>query len=356
MNVTVIGSGNSGIAMAAHLSKEGHKVTLWNRSSSTISKLMRTRLIYCTGVISGQIPIYSVTNDISIALENPDIILITTPANSHRGLAELIAKNIRKSTFIVLNPGRTFGALEFANIYKKYNNKYDQIIAETQTIIYTCRKTDEDAVNIFALKDSVLISSLDTDRIIDYMPNCIKGFFKPAQSMIQTSIGNVGMVLHCAPLLLNAGWTESNKSIYKYYYDGITPTIGAFIEKLDMERVAVSEELGCKVESTIEWFNRTYHISGKSIYECIQNNPSYETIDAPGSLKHRYILEDIPCGLVPLEAVGLKLGLKMDYTSLVIDLASKLMGIDFRKTGRNLEFLNNFSDMDELRAALGRRY
>lgn len=356
MDVTVIGSGNSGIAMAAHLSKEGHKVTLWNRSSSTISKLMDTRLIHCTGVINGQIPIHAVTNDIAVALEDPDIVLITTPANSHKGLAELIAKNIRKSTVIVLNPGRTFGALEFSNIYKKYNSNYDQIIAETQTIIYTCRKTDADAVSIFAFKDSVLISSLDTDRIIDYLPDCIKGFFKPAKSMIQTSIGNVGMVLHCAPLLLNAGWTESTKSIYKYYYDGITPTIGTFIEKLDAERVAVSEELGCKVESTIEWFSRTYHIEGKSIYECIQKNDSYETIDAPGSLKHRYILEDIPCGLVPLEAVGLKLGLKMEYTSLVIDLASKLMDINFRETGRNLEFLNNISDKNELRAALGRRY
>ena len=69
MNVTVIGAGNSGIAMAAHLSKEGNKVTLWNRSSSTISKLLETRLIHCKGVISGEIPIHAVTNDIRVALK-----------------------------------------------------------------------------------------------------------------------------------------------------------------------------------------------------------------------------------------------------------------------------------------------
>ena len=258
MRVTIIGAGNSGLAMVAHLSKEGNKVTLWNRSSSTISKLMETRLIHCTGVISGNISVHLVTNDIKVALEDPDIILITTPASSHRYLAELIARNISKSTVIILNPGRTFGALEFSNIYKKYNSRNDQIIAETQTIIYTSRKTHEDTVNIIALKDSVLISSLDTDRIIDFLPDCIKGFFVQADSMIQTSIGNVGMVLHCAPLLLNAGWTESRVGVYKYYYDGITPTIGAFIEKLDLERVVVSEELGCKVESTIEWFENIY--------------------------------------------------------------------------------------------------
>ena len=343
MKVTVIGAGNSGLAMAAHLSSQGNKVTLWNRSRKTISKLMKTRLIRCEGVLNGKIPIYKVTDDIKTALKNPDIILITTPANSHRELAQLIAKNIKKSAVIVLNPGRTFGALEFNHIYKKFNKDYAPIIGETQTIIYTCRKTDADAVNIIAFKDSVLIASLDNtpnDTIISFLPECIQEYFYPADSIIQTSIGNVGMVLHCAPLLLNAGWTESKTNNYKYYYDGITPTVSAFIENIDMERISVASALGYKVDSTREWLMKTYHVTGNSIYECIQNNKAYRTIDAPSSLWHRYIFEDVPFGLVPLEAVGLQLGLNMTYTTLTVDLASKLLNEDFRKEGRNLNYLN----------------
>ena len=358
MKVTVIGAGNSGLAMAAHLSKKGNEVTLWNRSYSTIKKLMKTHVIKYDGIVSGSIPIHCITDDIAIALKDPDVVLITTPANAHKELAELISKKKKKSTVIVLNPGRTFGALEFRNIYQKFNTQYNQIIAETQTIIYTCRKTDEDAVNIIAFKDSVLISSLDVDsskRIIDYLPMCLQNYFTEAQSMIQTSIGNVGMVLHCAPLLLNTGWTESERNIYKYYYDGITPTIGELIEKIDQERVAVSEALGHRVESTKDWLIRTYHVTGNNIYECIQNNKAYETIDAPGSLKHRYIFEDVPCGLVPLEAIGLKLGLDMVYTTLIIDLASKLLNIDFRATGRNLDYLDISPENIELKAIFARK-
>lgn len=343
MKITVIGAGNSGISMAAHLSKEGNQVTLWNRSLATISKLIKTRSIYCEGIIKGDIKVYAVTENMDEALENPDIILITTPANSHKELAELIAKKIKKSTVIVLNPGRTFGALEFKNTFEKYNKKYKQIIAETQTIIYTCRKIAEDAVNIIALKDSVLISALNLgpdECIINYLPNCIKNYFKPSRSMIQTSIGNVGMILHCAPILLNAGWTESQSNTYKYYYDGITPTIGGLIEKIDMERVEVSDAMGYRVESAREWLMRTYHVIGHNIYDCIQNNKAYKNIEAPSSLKHRYIFEDIPCGLVPLEAVGKKIGINMEYTTLIIDLASKLMNVDFRKNGRNLRDLD----------------
>lgn len=358
MKVTVIGAGNSGMAMAAHLSKEGNQVTLWNRSYSTVEKIMKTNIIRCEGVVNGDIPIHCVTDDINVALRDPDIILITTPANFHKELAELISKNINKSTVIVLNPGRTFGALEFRYIYEKFNNQYDQIIAETQTIIYTCRKTAKDAVNIIAFKESVLISSLDLksgQSIINYLPVCIKSYFLDAKSMIETSIGNVGMVLHCAPLLLNTGWTESEKNIYKYYYDGITPTIGKLIEKIDDERVSVSEALGHKVESTKDWLKRTYHVTGDNLYECIQNNEAYKTIDAPGSLKHRYIFEDVPCGLVPLESIGLKLGLDMSHTTLIIDLASKLLNIDFRKNGRNLEYLDIKTENNELKTLFERR-
>lgn len=342
MKVTVIGAGNSGLAMAAHLSGEGNKVTLWNRSKATIAKLMETHIIYCQGMINSETRIHLVTDDIEKAVENPDIILITTPASSHKELAKQLAKNLKKETLIVLNPGRTFGALEFQEIYRRWNPYLQQTVAETQTIIYTCRRTGEDSVDIISLKSDVLISTFDPDenqRIIERLPGCIREYFIPARSMIETSIGNVGMILHCAPLLLNTGWTESKHTIYKYYYDGITPSIGKLIEQIDGERIVVSKLLGLEVETTKEWLERTYHIKGDSLYDCIQNNHAYTTIVAPSSLDHRYIFEDIPCGLVPLEAMGKKLGLKMQKTGLIIELASALMGVDFRDIGRNLNYL-----------------
>lgn len=109
--------------------------------------------------------------------------------------------------------------------------------------------------------------------------------------------------------------------------------------KLDLERIGVSKALGHPVESTRDWLKRTYHIEGETLYECLQNNEAYRKIDAPATLQHRYLFEDVPCGLVPLEAVGLNYGVDMTHTSLIINLASRLMGVDFRQTGRNLESL-----------------
>ena len=95
--------------------------------------------------------------------------------------------------------------------------------------------------------------------------------------------------------------------------------------------------MGEEVESTAEWLRRSYDIKGKTLYECIQNNVSYKTIDAPTTLQHRYIFEDIPCGLVPLEVVGKRLGLPMKSTEMVIDFTSSLLDVNLRANGRNLE-------------------
>lgn len=340
MKITIVGAGNSGLAMAAHLSKEGHQITLWNRSQSTISKLAVTKTIRCRGIISDDVTINKVTSDMREALEDNELIMITTPANSHKSLAELIAKNNRNSTTVILNPGRTFGAIEFKEIYDHFNRTNTVIVGETQTIIYTCRKTSDDEVNIIALKSSIPIAALgcsEGESIVDKLPRCLRSFFVQADSLIETSLGNVGMILHCAPLMLNAGWTESEDNTYKYYYDGITRTVGRFIENLDRERVLIAKTLGIDLETTRDWMMRTYHVKGNDLFECIQANDAYKTIDAPVSLKHRYIFEDVPCGLVPLEALATKLGMDTPFTTLVIDLAIKLMGVEFRHLGRNLE-------------------
>lgn len=359
MKVTIIGAGNSGLAMSAHLSQAGHEITLWNRTRQNIEKLMETKTIHAKGVVVGAIEIEQVTDDLALALAKPDLILITTPANSHKGLAKNIALHLKHEPIIVLNPGRTFGALEFDRIFKQYNQEVKPMIAETQTIIYTCRKIGEDAVDVISLKSDVLISGFDAsdnEAIIASLPEVLHQYFIPAESMIETSLGNVGMILHCAPLLLNTGWTESQKVNYKYYYDGITPTIGRFIEKIDQERIAVSKALGLEVESTKEWLERTYELEkGASLYESIHSNHSYLTIDAPKSMEHRYIFEDVPCGLVPLEAIGRSLGLKMSTTSLIIDLASTLVEQDFRATGRHLDFLVKEDSKEAIKNIFKRR-
>lgn len=343
MKIAVLGAGNSGFAMAAHLAMNGHQVRLWNRSYSTIAELLETNTIYCQGAIEGEAKIDLVTTHMDEAVEDVELILVTTPASAHADIAAQLAKYIERPVTIILNPGRTFGAIEFDSVLKQCGCTVRPIVAETQSIIYTCRKVSPVSVAILMLKKDVLLSTTiasNNKSVIANLPICLRQYFIPAQSMIQTSIGNVGMILHCAPALLNAGWIENERSSFKYYHDGITPSIASFLERLDNERIEVSRRLGWEVESVTEWIKRSYGAKGDTLYSCIQDVEAYNIIEAPSTLRHRYIYEDVPYGLVPLEGIGNRLGLPMEVTGLVIDLANVLLDMDFRQIGRNMEQLD----------------
>lgn len=337
--IAIIGAGSSGLAMAAHLALAGYPVNVWNRTKKNIYKLSETKTIHCSGAVSGEAKIELSTNDLGLALKDVDLILITTPADSHRYLAEKMAPYIKKNHKIVLNPGRTFGVFEFEHVLQMNGAVAHALIAESQTIIYTCRKTSEDSVIILTFKNPVWLASRTlniSEEIFCSLPEVLNERFMLVDSMFKTSLGNVGAILHSAPVLLNLGWVENKKTIFKYYYDGITPTIANYIEEIDNVRVNIGRAVGIKLEGISAWMKRSYDVEGDNLFQCIQRNSAYKTIDAPQTLQHRYLFEDIPCGLVPYEDLGMTMGVDVEIISHLVSFASSVLDYDFRKNGRTL--------------------
>ncbi len=331
----VCGGGHQGLAMAAYLALNGEKVTLWNRTLEHIEEIKKNRIINCTGVVRGAGIIEKASEKIEEVIS--DYILVTVPSTAYTDIAKEIAPYVNKNTIIILNPGRTFGAIQFAEELKKNHVVELPQIAETQTIVYTCRRKGNSEVTIFAMKNEVKIAGLANccmDTVMQRMPESLKKYFSVENNIARTSLANIGMVLHCAPVLMNIGWIENGKVAFKYYYDGISQTVAKYIEKMDDERLNVAEKMGYPVESVTEWMKRTYNVGGNNLYECIKNNDAYKEIDAPPSLESRYILEDVPNGLVPIEYIGKKLKISTPYITNIIDLANAVYETDFRKSGR----------------------
>lgn len=344
-HVTICGGGHQGLSMAAHLALNGVKVSLWNRTAAHISDILATHKIECSGIVEGTAVLDQVSTTIGDVIS--DFIMVTTPSSAHKDVARELAPYVHKDMIVILNPGRTFGAIEFAETLKQCGAAELPHIAETQTIVYTCRKCGPASAKIFALKDDVKIAALqrsDLNYILQRMPGCLVPYFSPVESVAITSLSNVGMVLHCAPVMMNIGWIETEKVDFKYYYDGISQSVAHFLEKIDGERLAVARKLGYEIESTADWLKRTYNVSGSTLYECIRNNEAYREIDAPPTIHTRYILEDVPNGLVPVEDLGKKLGVETPNITTVINLASSVFEINFRAEGRTfqLDFLREY--------------
>ncbi len=346
--VCVIGAGHQGMTMAAHLSLSGCEVGLWNRTPSHIAEILNSGEIKCSGIYEKNVRIAKVSTEIRDVIA--ELIMVTVPSSAHRDVARLLAPYMSSRHMVVLNPGRTFGAWEFAQELQQNGCRKLPLIVETQTIVYTCRRDSGNQVVLYALKKGVQITTLQKGKVEEAcqrMPEVLRPYFQPVEDYLAVTLNNVGMVLHCAPLLFNIGWVENEKVDFKYYYEGITPTIASFLEKIDMERLAVAKALGHPIESVCEWLKRTYAAKGTNLYECLRSNESYRKIDAPRSMHHRYIEEDVPTGLVAFESAGMAVGVETPCISLVIDLAERIMDMKYRTNGRNFAKLHKACE-DEL--------
>lgn len=340
-DILILGGGHQGLAMAAHLALHGETVRLWNRTPEHIAEVMKDKSIRASGFVQGEAQIGQAGSELGPMMTRR--IMIATTAAAHKPLARQLASLLPRDSIVILNPGRTFGAEEFRQELLTAGCEHMPTIAETQTIVYTCRRDSKNSVYIYGLKKDVGIAvpdGQDINKALAALPACLKPYFTPVKSTILTSLGNVGMILHCAPVLMNIGWIEHPTVEFTYYYDGISKSIAAFLEKLDAERLSTAKCMGYPVESVTDWLRRVYLVTGDSLFECLRNNLCYRTIEAPDSLHHRYIEDDVPYGLVPLESAAKHHGVQTPLTSMLIDLANTVMNSDYRAYGRTYHPVN----------------
>ncbi|RLA97031.1 MAG: NADP transhydrogenase subunit alpha [Deltaproteobacteria bacterium] len=341
MKVTVVGAGNGGQALAAYLSMRGVDVALYNRSLKRIGAIIKTRSIRLEGEVQGTFRISFATTNMEEAIKGRKLIMVVVPAFAHKDIAKKMAPCIEDGQIIVLNPGRTGGAIEFINTLKELGVEKDVVVAEAQTFVFASRLTNPGVVRIFRIKNAVPVSALPATRndvlentLLQTMPE-----FEIAPNTIYTSFNNIGAVFHPAVLLLNAGRIESSAGKFEFYLEGITPSVARVLEKIDAERCAVMQALGEQPMTAKEWLNYAYDVQGEDLHDAIHNNPGYQGIMAPPSIANRYILEDVPMSLVPMSSFGRMLSIETPTIDAIIQIASVMMRRDFRAEGRTVKTL-----------------
>jgi opine dehydrogenase len=132
---TVIGAGNGGKAMAAHLALMGFEVTLYNRTFEHIAAIQARGGITLESEDplgpNGFGPLTCITSDMKVAIENGDIIMVVTPAYAHYDIAREAAPYLQPEQIVILNPGRTLGAIEFDRVLDEVDCANGVTVAET---------------------------------------------------------------------------------------------------------------------------------------------------------------------------------------------------------------------------------
>jgi opine dehydrogenase len=352
MKISIIGAGNGGQAMAGHFAILGHKVTLYNRSRERFSHIIEKASIELQDAICGFGKIGCITTDISKAVKAADLILIATTADAHTDIACLLAPYVEEGQTIVLNPGRTLGAIEFSNALKENTDKR-VFIAEAQSLIYACRIEKPGQVKVIGVKDKVLLAAypaVDTDYVL-HLINSVYPCFIKANNVLETSLENIGAIFHPPVVLFNAATIERGQEFY--FYNDMTPAIANFLTKIDEERLKIGTAFGIKLNSVSEWVSFAYkNIKGDDLCTKMQNNPAYYKILSPPNLNTRLLYEDVPTGILPLTELGKMAGVETPLLTSVLNISQTLLNIDFVKTGRTLRNLGleNISASDFLKS------
>ena len=342
--------------MAGCLSLKGFPVNLYNRGKKRIVSLAFNKGIKVKGVVEGFARISLITTEVKEAIENVDVLMVVTPANAHRFLAEICVPHLKEGQVVILNPGRTFGAIEFKQVLKEKGCNADVIIAEAETLLYAARANNFlGEVKIFGIKKEVPVASIDAHLIPELMGVIREAFpqFIPGDDVFKTSLNNIATVFHPAITILNSGWIEKTFPFsllglrfpklrmprFRFYVDGCSPSVAEVLEKIDGERIAVGAALGLRITSAKDWLHFSYRAKGRNLYEMIHYNPAYQKIIAPNSLNSRYITEDVPFSLVPIASMGEMLGVPTPVIKSLVNIASAIHGCDYWKDGRNVEKL-----------------
>ncbi len=342
----VLGAGHGGTAMAGHLSLMGFDVSLYNRSEGRLHAIKSAGGLDILADCGDSMPhgfarLEVVTTDAGQTISGRHILMVVVPATAHRCIAEQMAPHLVDGQIIVLNPGRTGGALETLKTIRDNGCKADVVVAEAQTFIYASRSVNPGQTKVFRVKNSIPVAALPAHRTPEVVKALRTAFpqFVPGDNVMKTSLDNIGAIFHPAVTVLNAGRIESTQGDFDYYTEGITPAVALILDALDRERVQVAEALGFRAMSAREWLYIAYDAAGRTLHEAMRANRGYDGIKAPKTVYHRYISEDIPMSLVPIASLGELVGVPTPTIDSIILLGSVLHEVDYRAAGRTTESL-----------------
>ncbi len=342
--VAILGAGNAGQAAAAHMTKMGLEVRLYNRWGSEIEAIQAKGGIQLEGVLgSGFFKLPLITTDLKEAVTGADLYWVATPAVAHEFLAQELAPLLPEGAKIFLNPGSTGGALAFSETLRRHGGPKEVVIGETNTNIYITRITGPAVVTIWN-EGGVFFSTFPGNRREEFFAEAHPYYktLKLVPTVLDTAFANVNAIMHPAGTLMNAGWIEHSGGNFRFYTEGGTPSVGKVIDELERERRATMLALGLDpvpfpdvfflYGATSEEARRT-----GSCYIALRDSEPNKEIKAPPNLQFRFLTEDVPFGIVPYRHLAQLAGVDTPVISALILLASVVNGVDWLSSGMTLE-------------------
>lgn len=339
MNITVLGSGNGGCAVAFDCAMHKHNVRLFDFDSfpENIEKIQQQGGIHSTGALEGFATLEYAGYEIKEALRDVDVIYTVGPAYSTGPFADACRPFLRKGQIVIVCPGSCMGSIEFKNVAQLSLKDQDIIVAETSTLPYAVRIVEPGRIHVYLKVNNGLFLSavpsrsttMVTSRLLDVYPTLAS-----AKNVLQTSLQNGNPVIHPTITLLNTALIERTKGDFLFYEEGVTTAVGKLIKAIDQERIAIGRALNLEVIPEPDLGYMQGYMVEPTYDRGYSEAPGFRGIMAQSCLDYRYFHEDVGYGLVFWHSLAEQVDVDVPHISAVIQLASVVMEQDYLAEGK----------------------
>ncbi|RYH12247.1 NAD/NADP octopine/nopaline dehydrogenase family protein [Tropicimonas sp. IMCC6043] len=323
MKVSVIGGGPVGLTYAVLLMQAGHDVRLFSEAHRPSPD---TRFY---GAIETRATVPQAAT-LAEAVEHAEAMILARQATGTRAVLDAIATALEPSQTVIFSAELSFASFYLARRLRMEGREARCV--SWSTTVATAHRTPE-GIRVGTLRGTIDMASAGFDDPAEAVALCQSLFgdvFRPIPSPLAIGLSNLNPEVHLANTLGNLTRIETGEAWENYR--GITPAVGRLIERLDLERLALARDLGFEVRSVQDHFRLTFpEITGESMHDLARQVVALGRGSlGPTTLATRYVVEDVPFGLVPLCDLGRRRNVPMVLHEAGIDLISVSLGTDFR--------------------------
>ncbi len=358
MKVCVVGTGNTGSAHAAILSRAGHEITALKTTRADMEHF--EALERCGGLTlrdrdgsEAFVPIARVTRDPAEALRDPiDVLLVLQQTSGLEQTAKLVGSALRRAELTIVAPGY-LGSVYF----RRELGDRSPIVAEGESPAYDARIDEPGVVRVcFKNVRNALgfISPDKTETGLKIAGRLIDTYRYRRANVVDAALHNPNLVLHTLGCVTSASRIEYSRGEFWMYREGFTPSVWRALERLDEERRAVVAAYGgtptryledCVFRNAVD-----RHADPSATFESYAQSGGPK---GPATLETRYLTEDVPVGLGLLRSLGAARGIPTPVADAVTTLTGALLPKEIMSPLRTLESLGLGDASDDALKKLG---
>lgn len=343
MKIAIVGAGNMGCAVAADLTRKGHVITLIKTS-----KAMHNENFEYLKKNNGHIEVWQsdeafsadiacITEDIS-KISDVELIFIAIMTNHHEPLIKKMKPYLKNGQIVVIVPGY----LSTAYILK-HCSEIDLTIVEGESSTIDCRISEPGHIRVGFrnVRNPIGVYPKRNIQQIKSKLDTLQYHYEYLSSVIEAAIHNPNLIVHTVGAVMSIPRIEKTKGDYCMYWEVFTPSVWKILEKLDNEKMQILQKLGLPQIPYVEAckYRNSLNDSRDAKEVFFEYASSPYRAKGPVVVDSRYISEDVPQGLVMLEALGKYLGLQTPISTALIEIAGTALGRDLREEGRTPESL-----------------